>query len=187
MKKTFEYYSPDGRIIPTKNGKNKSKIKGTTKKVFVSFNQLLWTYHYPKSTINHIIIFEEIKSMCNSNHSKMKRDEEGFTWISSNKILSDNPFLNAGFKCSLTKYIKDLINWNLIKRKKSNKTWRCYYKEGDCVHLLNINNYTEDQIKNIDAALDQRIKKENKRREENHDTWKNNREKIKKEKTQRNG
>jgi len=97
-------------------------------KYVISINQLTWQHYFPKANERHIIIFEVIKSICNSVSKNMIRTDDGHTWIASQMIIDEVPILQIKTKGGLTRYIKDLVDWNLIDRISDPSLKRFYYK-----------------------------------------------------------
>jgi len=83
-------------------------------KYSILINQLAWLHYYPEARAQHAIIFDSIKSICNSASSKIIRTSDGYTYISSKLILDENPILHLTSKGSVTKIIQELKDWKLI-------------------------------------------------------------------------
>lgn len=94
----------------------------------ISINQLAWQTICPDADIRHSSIFEVIKSICNSKNPKLKKTDDGFTWISSGLIINELPMLKIKSKGGITKILKQLQEWDFIEIKKDLKTNKNYFQ-----------------------------------------------------------
>jgi len=97
-------------------------------KYSLHINQLTWQWLCPEADIRHSVVFEAIKSICNSPSKNIIRDGEGFTWVSSNVILNELPMLKIKTKGGISPLIKDLNEWGMIEIKREIKTGNQFYK-----------------------------------------------------------
>ena len=105
-------------------------------KYLISINQLTWQHYFPEADFRHAIVLEIIKSLCNSQSSKILKSNDGYTWIANNMIIKEAPMLQYNSKSSLTPIFKRLTEWGLILIRKDDKTNNHYYKLTEQAEML---------------------------------------------------
>ena len=105
-------------------------------KYLISINQLTWQHYFPEANFRHAIVLEIIKSLCNSQSSKILKSNDGYTWIANNMIIKEAPMLQYNSKSSLTPIFKQLSEWGLILIRKDEKSNNHYYKLTEKAEML---------------------------------------------------
>ena len=105
-------------------------------KYSILINQLTWQHYFPEADFRHAIELEIIKSLCNSQSTKILKSSDGYTWISSNMIIKEAPLLQYNAKSSLTPIFKQLTEWELILVRVDDKTNNRYYKLTEKAEML---------------------------------------------------
>lgn len=93
---------------------NRFHKDGQIMKYNILINQVTWKSICPKADFRHAVVLIAIRSLCHSVSDKMVRTGDGYTWISSSKILAELPMLRITTKAGLSPIIKDLSDWGMI-------------------------------------------------------------------------
>lgn len=94
----------------------------------IAIDQEYWHRVCPQAKLNHMVLLEAIKSICNSKDSTIEK-VDGWTVISLNMLINEVPCLGITSKSGMASIVHDLIEWGFLQAKMQGKKQLIQYTE----------------------------------------------------------